>query len=202
MPGFWHKKALCSHHEYPICNCAHSYSLSPCQPLLWNLSIPGSTKQWIAQELHVTSRCAHGGPIANVSARVQSLAAHIRAWKKSVSTLVPSEYRAWTPSRGTTCLFKNQHFQNSLRSANPCRQNMRFEIVLPCWELIQLLLAFFLKTKTYRMQFDPESMNIFSCCIIKPSVNGRNIVGQQFQTLLDVTCCLRLHTLLHVVARC
>ena len=31
--------------------------------------------------------------------------------------------------------------------------------------------------------------------------NGRNIVGQQLPTLLDVTCCVRLHTLLHVVAQ-
>ena len=29
--------------------------------------------------------------------------------------------------------------------------------------------------------------------------NGRNIVGQQLPTLLDVTCCVRLHSLLHVV---
>ena len=34
---------------------------------------------------------------------------------------------------------------------------------------------------------------------IKPRANGRNIVGQQLPTLLDVTCCVRLHTLLHVV---
>ena len=32
--------------------------------------------------------------------------------------------------------------------------------------------------------------------------NGRNIVDQQLSTLLDVTCCVRLHTLLHVVAYC
>ena len=31
--------------------------------------------------------------------------------------------------------------------------------------------------------------------------NGRNIVGQQLPTLLDVTCCVRLHILLHVVAQ-
>ena len=36
---------------------------------------------------------------------------------------------------------------------------------------------------------------------IKPCVNGRNIVNQQLRTLLDVTCCVRLHTLLHVVAQ-
>ena len=31
--------------------------------------------------------------------------------------------------------------------------------------------------------------------------NERNIVGQQLPTSLDVTCCVRLHTLLHVVAQ-
>ena len=31
--------------------------------------------------------------------------------------------------------------------------------------------------------------------------NGRNIVDQQLPTLLDVTCCVRLHILLHVVAQ-
>ena len=45
------------------------------------------------------------------------------------------------------------------------------------------------------MQFDPESMNILWCCITKPSVNGRNIVGQPFQTLLDVTDMLPPFTL-------
>ena len=37
---------------------------------------------------------------------------------------------------------------------------------------------------------------------IKLRANGRNIVGQQLPTLLDVTCCVRLNTLLHVVACC
>ena len=37
--------------------------------------------------------------------------------------------------------------------------------------------------------------------LVKPRANGRNIVGQQLPTLLDVTCCVRLHTLLHVVAQ-
>ena len=36
---------------------------------------------------------------------------------------------------------------------------------------------------------------------VKPRANGRNIVGRQLPTLLDVTCCVRLHTLLHVVAQ-
>ena len=37
---------------------------------------------------------------------------------------------------------------------------------------------------------------------VKSSANGRNIVGYQLPTLLDVTCCVRLLTLLLVVACC
>ena len=37
---------------------------------------------------------------------------------------------------------------------------------------------------------------------IKPHANRRNNVGQQLSTLLDVTCYVRLHTLLRVVTRC
>ena len=35
----------------------------------------------------------------------------------------------------------------------------------------------------------------------KPRANGRNIAGQQLPTLLDVTCCVRLHTLLNVLVQ-
>ena len=38
--------------------------------------------------------------------------------------------------------------------------------------------------------------------ILKPSANGHNIVGQQLRTLLNITCCAPLHTLLHVVGSC
>ena len=38
--------------------------------------------------------------------------------------------------------------------------------------------------------------------LVKPHANGSNIVDQQLPTLLDVTCCARLHTLLHVVECC
>ena len=38
--------------------------------------------------------------------------------------------------------------------------------------------------------------------VLKPRANGRNVVGLQLPTWLDVTCCVRLHTLLHVVAFC
>ena len=33
------------------------------------------------------------------------------------------------------------------------------------------------------------------------NIKGCNIVGQQLLTLVDATCCVRLHTLLHVVAQ-
>ena len=38
--------------------------------------------------------------------------------------------------------------------------------------------------------------------IFRLRANGRNIVDQQLPTLSDVTCCVRLHTLLHVVECC
>ena len=41
-----------------------------------------------------------------------------------------------------------------------------------------------------------------SVLTVKSRANGRRIVGQQLPTLLDVTCCVRLHTPLHVVACC
>ena len=34
------------------------------------------------------------------------------------------------------------------------------------------------------------------------SANGRNVVGQQLPTSLDVTCCVRFHTLSHISACC
>ena len=37
--------------------------------------------------------------------------------------------------------------------------------------------------------------------MVKPHANRRNIVGQQLPTLLDVACCVRLHTLLRVVTQ-
>ena len=44
--------------------------------------------------------------------------------------------------------------------------------------------------------------SILGQCCLKPRVNGRNIVGQQLPTLVDVTCCVRFHTVLHVVRCC
>ena len=38
-------------------------------------------------------------------------------------------------------------------------------------------------------------------CQVKPRAKEDNFLGQQLPTLLDDTCCVRLYTLLHVVAR-
>ena len=42
---------------------------------------------------------------------------------------------------------------------------------------------------------------MYNYCVRLPA-NGCNIVDQQLPTLLDVTCCIRLHTLLHLVGCC
>ena len=50
--------------------------------------------------------------------------------------------------------------------------------------------------------YNMELFNFMFCGTYTPHANGCNIVGQQLPTLLDVTCCVHLHTLLHVVACC
>ena len=89
VPGYWHKMALCSQLECPICNRVHSYSLLPCHRLFWNLSIARSTKQWISPELnkntvHVRTRCPNSG---------------VDTWKRVCSHQCPANavlwHRAW-----------------------------------------------------------------------------------------------------------
>ena len=45
-------------------------------------------------------------------------------------------------------------------------------------------------------------MKLRSSVTLKPRAKGRNIVGRQLPTLLHVTCCVRLRTLLHVAECC
>ena len=46
-------------------------------------------------------------------------------------------------------------------------------------------------------------VRVFSCeQALKPRANGRNIIGYRLPTFLDVTCCVRLHTMLHFAACC
>ena len=53
--------------------------------------------------------------------------------------------------------------------------------------------------RNYILSFSNRKQ-FFTVCTVKPRANGRNIVGQQLLTLSKVTCCVRLQTLLHVVA--
>ena len=62
-----------------------------------------------------------------------------------------------------------------------------------------IYLGNFFKTHHIDSDIKMHCKTVLEKCILKPRVNGHNIVGQQFPTLLDVTCCVRLHTLLHVV---
>ena len=52
----------CSVHavKHPICNCVHSYSISPCQtPFFKNMSFATITKPWSLTELVI--KCVHTG---------------------------------------------------------------------------------------------------------------------------------------------
>ena len=58
--------------------------------------------------------------------------------------------------------------------------------------------SFWLNTWTSDTQKQQQQNNN----TIETRANGRSFVGQQLQTLLDVTCWVRLHTMLHIVACC
>ena len=94
VPEYRHKMALCSHHQYPLCNRVHCHSLSPCQTKLWNWSIPGSAKKWIAPELNKNT--THTDPVP-------------KFWrgylKKGVFTSVPSKCRTLAPCLGAAQVF-------------------------------------------------------------------------------------------------
>ena len=62
-----------------------------------------------------------------------------------------------------------------------------------------------LKTKLKSNQntlLGTHRQNSLQDIIVKPRANGGNIVGQQLLTLFDVTYCVHLHTLLHVIGKC
>ena len=59
-----------------------------------------------------------------------------------------------------------------------------------------------IQSTLYRHQIVPVNRGKYLLHRVKPRVNGHNIVGQQLPTLLDVTCCVCLHILLHVVGTC
>ena len=73
-----------------------------------------------------------------------------------------------------------------------------------CWELFRPF-ARSLKTKLKSNQntlLGTHRQNSLQDIIVKPRTNGGSIVVQQLLTLFDVTCCVHLHTLLHVIGSC
>ena len=94
VPGCWHKMVLCSHFEFPIYDCLHSYSMSPCQALFWNMSLAPRTKQWTTRNLQKLWHTGTWCPLLCPNATVGT-------WKKGVFTLVPSEYRTRATCPGT-----------------------------------------------------------------------------------------------------
>ena len=70
-----------------------------------------------------------------------------------------------------------------------------------CLPLLRIICCFFVWF-TFFMMSDVITSCHLRCMFLKPRANGRNNVGQQLPILLDVTWCVRLHTLLHVVGWC
>ena len=54
----------------------------------------------------------------------------------------------------------------------------------------------------FDVAFPTSVLYVSEYVVLKPRANGRNVVGLQLPTLLDVICCVRLHTLLNVVGCC
>ena len=73
---------------------------------------------------------------------------------------------------------------------------------LHCLLLLRWIICCVFVWFTFFMMSDVITSCHLRSLFLKPRANGRNIVGQQLPTLLDVTWCVRLHTLLHVVGCC
>ena len=54
-PLYQNKMVLCSHLEYPICDCVNSYCITPCLTPFGITSLATSTKQWTVTELRKRS---------------------------------------------------------------------------------------------------------------------------------------------------
>ena len=82
-----------------------------------------------------------------------------------------------------------------------CKWTRQFPTLLcqQCWELLRPC-----SQQCWDLQCIVGRIQPISLCksCVRLRANGRNIAGQQLLTLFDVTCCVCLHTLLHVVGCC
>ena len=69
VPGYQHKMVLCSHFEYPICDCIYSYSISPCQTSILKHELGSENKAVDCLEL--TKIVCRQGPSAYFCAEEQ-----------------------------------------------------------------------------------------------------------------------------------
>ena len=106
---------LWSYLEYPICDCIHSFSISPCwTPFDLKHELSSEKKHWTARNLQKLfahrdrlTRCpllcssTRSRPCTRVLAPCPNF--RVRTWKKGVFTLVPSDYRTRAPCSGTKC---------------------------------------------------------------------------------------------------
>ena len=110
VPGYRYQMVLCSHFEYQICDCVHSYSILPCQTpfnLKRELSSENKAVVWPA----TYKNCVHTRTCTQAPAPCPN--SSFCTSKKGVFSLVPSEYRTRAPSVNATCnLFQNaEQFQ-------------------------------------------------------------------------------------------
>ena len=89
--------------KHPICNCVHSYSISPCQtPFFKSMSFATISKPWMATEL--TKTMCTQVPGAHFRARVQGLELVLgHRHRVRILAWVPSEYRTRAPCQGIKC---------------------------------------------------------------------------------------------------
>ena len=140
---------LLSHFEYPICDCVHRYSISPCQTPFWNMSLAPRTKQWTTRILQ--KLCAHRDSVPTFvpEYKVSTLYSDrtpapcpnssVGTWKKGVFTLVPSQYQGWelhnsnetfhVQKKSNCGLIKNMHSSHVLARASRYLAASSFSLV-------------------------------------------------------------------------
>ena len=92
-------------------------------------------------------------------------------------------------------LIPQKNSKNTVRRLKPHLSHM-FTKLAPVVEKVIALsdgqTAFLVYVQSYSMQYEHQFIITLR----------KRVVGQQLPTLLDVTCCVRLHTLLHILACC
>ena len=109
LHGYRPSMVFHSRRKCPICNCVHSYSISPSQTSFFkSMSFAQDGHRTNKNDVHTGARCPLSCPSTRSRACTRAPArVRILVWvcleKKGVFTLVPSEYRTRAPCPGTKC---------------------------------------------------------------------------------------------------